>query len=164
MNGTIVAGWMLWSAFATAPPVQMPAPTVLGPKAFRDGDVIEITDVHATSPRLEQGETVTVRGRFRLNSQKEAHLALYLTQTEGDGMEEVDARQTMQAHGLRGEFELTTTIAHRGMLHVTYYDPESGKPFGGVYFGTREQMKEIADWDVREWYLRDSSHAAASAP
>jgi hypothetical protein len=147
----------LWMALAAAPPVQMPTPTVLGPKAFRDGDVIEITDVQATSPRLEQGDRVTVRGRFRLASQQRAQLALYLTQTEGDGVGEVEAAQTMTARGPRGEFELSTTIEHRGVLHVTFYDEESGKPFGGVYFGTERQMDEIADWDVRDWYLCDAS-------
>jgi hypothetical protein len=159
MNATFAAVWTLWSAFAAAAPEQMPAPTVLGPKAFRDGDVIEITDVQATSPRLEQGDTVTVRGRYRLDSQKSAQIALYLTQMESGGPTEVDARQTTQARGLRGEFELTTTIAHRGVLHVTYYDNESGKLFGGVYFGTREQMERIADWDVSEWYIREDLRA-----
>jgi hypothetical protein len=157
MNTTFAAVWMLWSAVVAAAPERMPAPTVLGPKAFRDGDVIEITDVQATSSRLEQGDTVIVRGRYRLASQKNAQLALYLTETESGGATEVDPRQTMQVDSLRGEFELTTTIAHRGALHVTYYDNDSGKPFGGVYFGTREQMERIADWDVSDWYLYKES-------
>jgi hypothetical protein len=159
MNVTFAVAWTLWSAFAATVPERMPAPTVLGPKAFRDGDVIEITDVQATSPRLEQGDTAIVRGRYRLESQKNAHLALFLTQTESGGATEVDPRQTMQVDALRGEFELTTTIAHRGVLHVTFYDNESGKPFGGVYFGTRDQMEQVADWDVRSWYLRESQGA-----
>jgi hypothetical protein len=161
MAATFLASWALWSAFAAAPPLQAPTSTVLGPKAFQDGDVIEITDVHSTSPRLEQGDRVTVRGRFRLESHKDAQLSLYLTQTQGDGREETDAAQTAHVCGLHGEFELSTTIKHRGALHVTYYDRQSGKPFGGVYFGTRAQMKQIADWDVSDWYLRDSSPPVA---
>ncbi len=51
-----------------------------------------------------------------------------------------------------GEFELKITIKHRGALHVTMYDPQSGKPFGGTYFGTVDQMKAIAHWDVN-YYL-----------
>jgi hypothetical protein len=131
----------------------MSAPTFLGPKAFRDGDVIEITDVIATSPRLEQGDSVTVRGRFRLESHNQAQLALYVTQTEGDGVEEVDRAQTVQVSDPRGEFELKATIKHRGVLHITFYD-QSGQPFGGVYFGTPAQMKQIGDWDLR-YYLQD---------
>jgi hypothetical protein len=45
-------------------------------------------------------------------------------------------------------FELKTTIKHRGLLHVTLYDARSGKPFGGTYFGTADQMRSIAGWDV----------------
>src|SRR4051812_37447949 len=110
MSAAFFPSWVLWFAFAAAPPAQMPTMTVLGPKAYQDGDVIEIIDVRATSPRLEQGDSVTVRGRFRLESHKEAQLSLYLTQTEGNGAEEVDATQTMMACGKCGSFELKTTI------------------------------------------------------
>jgi hypothetical protein len=51
-------------------------------------------------------------------------------------------------------FEVKTTIKHEGALHVTLYDTKSGKPFGGTYFGTPEQMKQIAAWDVG-YYLGD---------
>ncbi len=156
MESMLFSAWMIWSTFAAAPPMQMPTPTVLGPKAFLDGDVIELTDVQATSSRLEQGDSLTVRGRFRLESRDEARLALYVTQTAGDGIEEVDRSQTTLLSGLRGEFELKTMIKHRGVLHVTFYDTRSGKPFGGVYFGTPAQMSEIAHWDV-SYYLQDGS-------
>ena len=147
MKSVALAVWMMGAA-ALAAPEQEPTVTVLGPKAFRDGDVIEILDVRATSHRLEQGDSLTVRGRFRLESHDDAQLALYLTQTEGDGAEEVDPDQTVRVKQGRGEFELKTTIKHRGALHVTFYDRRSGKPFGGVYFGTRGQMKQIEKWDV----------------
>lgn len=154
MNSALLASCMIWCALATMPPAQMPALTVLGPKAFRDGDVIEITDVRATSARLEQGDSVTVRGRFRLESHDEAQLSLYLTQTEGDGVEETDPGQIVRVQKGRGEFELKTTIKHRGALHLTYYSSRTGKPFGGVYFGTPRQMKAIESWDVG-YYLQD---------
>ena len=147
MKSVAFAMWMMGAA-ALAPPVQEPTVTVLGPKAFRDGGVIEILDVRATSSKLEQGDSLTVRGRFRLESHEDAQLSLYLTQTEGDGKEEVDPAQTVRVAKGRGEFELKITIKHRGALHVTYYDRKSGKPFGGVYFGTREQMKQVEKWDV----------------
>ncbi len=151
MKAVLLTGLLLASSVLAAPPTQMPAPTVLGPKAFRDGDVIEITDVRATSPKLEQGDSLTVRGRIRLASQDEVQLGLYLTQTEGGGSEETDAAQTMQVkRGLR-EFELKATIKHRGVLHLTLYD-QAGQPIGGVYFGTARQMKAIADWSV-DYYL-----------
>jgi hypothetical protein len=155
MDGTFLCGWFVSLALATAAPIQTPVPTMLGPKAFLDGDVIEITDVQATSPRLEQGDTVTVRGRYRLASHENAQLALYLTQTESGSPTETDPTQVVEVDGLRGKFELKTTIAHRGALHVTFYELESGRPFGGVYFGTAEQMKRIADWDVG-YYLEEA--------
>jgi hypothetical protein len=129
----------------------MSAPTVLGPKAFRDGDVVEITDVRATSAKLEPGDSVTVRGRIRLASQDEAQLGLYLTQTEGNDEAETDKSQTTQVKRGLAEFELKATIKHRGVLHLTLYN-KSGRPFGGVYFGTAAQMKKIEEWSL-DYYL-----------
>ncbi len=126
----------------------------MGPKAFRDGDVIEITDVAATSPRLEPGDSVTVRGRARLTTPPHATLSLYLTQTESGGATESDASQSTQIDRGLHKFKLKTVIKHRGMLHVTFYDAKSGQPFGGVYFGTPAQMKQAAKWDVG-YYLVD---------
>ncbi len=142
------------SVVLAAPPRQSALETVLGPKAFRDGDVIDIADVQATSPRLEQGDAVTVRGRFRLESRREADLSLSLTQTEGDGQEETEAPQIVKVARGSGEFELKLTIKHRGMLHLTFYDRATGRPIGGVYFGTAEQMQRCANWDVG-YYLAE---------
>jgi hypothetical protein len=154
MKRLFIVALALSSLAAASPPVQRGVRTVLGPKAFRDGDVIEITDVTATSSRLEPGDSVTVRGRARLTTRSSADLSLYLTQTESGGATESDATQTVKIERGLHKFKLKTVIKHRGMLHVTFYDPESGKPFGGVYFGTAEQMKKAAKWDVA-YYLED---------
>jgi hypothetical protein len=151
MKYVLVAGFLLCSALGASPPAQTSAPTVLGPKAFRDGDVVEITDVRATSAKLEPGDSVTVHGRVRLASQDQARLCLYLTQTEGDGLEETDPPQEVQLKRGLGQFELKATIKHRGVLHLTLYDG-SGRPFGGVYFGTAVQMKRIEGWSL-DYYL-----------
>jgi hypothetical protein len=126
----------------------------LGPKAYRDGDVVQITGVTSTSARLEQGDTVTVKGRVRVDSTADARLCLYLTQTKGDGIEETDATQELVVKRGLTDFELTTTIKHKGVLHLTLYRTTDGKPFGGVYFGTPDQMKSISDSMVRH-YLND---------
>jgi hypothetical protein len=136
------------------PPAQEPVTTTLGPKAYREGDVVEITGVTATSPHLEQGDSVTVRGRVRLQSHPTADLSLYLTQTEGNGNEETDPAQVVRVSAGLHDFVLKTTIRHRGVLHVTLYDPGTGKPIGGTYFGTADQMKKIAKWDVSH-YLKN---------
>jgi hypothetical protein len=151
MKPVLVICLLLCSSLIAAPPAQMSAPTVLGPKAFRDGDVVEITDVRATSPRLEPGDSITVRGRVRLASQERARLCLYLTQTEGNGQEESDPSQEVQVKRGLGQFKLKATVKHRGVLHLTLYD-SSGRPFGGVYFGTPAQMKRIEGWSL-DYYL-----------
>lgn len=117
----------------------------LGPKAFKDGDVIEIQEVRSTSPRLEQGDTVTVKGRYRLQSTGSASLQLLLTQVEGGGAEETDASQITKAERGWKEFETTIAVKHHGVLHLTFYDNTSGKPFGGVYFGTESQLSLTKD-------------------
>ncbi len=110
---------MAYAAIA-APPAQESIPTVLGPKAYRVGDAIEITEVTATSPRLEQGDSVTVTGRFHLKSQESANLCLFLTQTVGDGKGNTEPSQKQPVNKGNGTFTLKTTIKNRGMLHVTY--------------------------------------------
>jgi hypothetical protein len=154
-SALFAAAVMAPAAIATAP-TQTDVPTVLGPKAFRDGDVIEIVDVKATSPKLEQGDSVTVRGRYRLESRQRANLALFLTQLEGDGNEETDAAQMKLIEQGLGGFELKATIKHRGVLHLSFYDVASGQGFGGVYFGTQAQVKQISDQGVGH-YLKDDS-------
>lgn len=153
MRKIAILGLLLVASLAVAAPPQQESVTpVLGPKLFRDGDVIEITDVTATSPRLEQGDTITVKGRARLQSRESATLSLYLTQTKGDGREETDKQQSVAVSKGLQDFELKITVKHQGVLHLTYYDLKSGQAIGGVYFGTSQQMKEIATWDLK-YYL-----------
>jgi hypothetical protein len=133
---------------AGQPPVQEPVATKLGPKAYRDGDVIEITNVTCTSPKLEQGDSLTVTGRIRLKSQQTVSLCLSVTQTEGDGYDVGDGPESIHVKKGQCDFALKITIKHRGALHVTMYDPKTGRPIGGTYFGTAEQMQKIAGWNV----------------
>jgi hypothetical protein len=140
------------SLVAGQPPLQEPIVTKLGPKAYRDGDVIEITNVTSTSPKLEQGDSLTVTGRVRLKSQQTASLCLSVTQTEGDGYDVGDGPESMQVKKGQCDFALKITIKHRGALHITMYDSKKGRPIGGTYFGTAEQMQKIADWNVA-YYL-----------
>jgi hypothetical protein len=61
----------------------------------------------------------------------------------------------MQVSRGSGEFVLSETIREEGRLHLSFYDPDTGNPFGGFYFGTEQQMREIADWNVKDWYLKE---------
>src|SRR5262249_998591 len=80
MKTTYVFAVAFASLALAAPPVQHSINVALGPKAYRDGDVIEITEVTATSDRLEQGDSITARGRVRLDSRSSGNLCLFLTQ------------------------------------------------------------------------------------
>ncbi|MEX2578442.1 MAG: hypothetical protein WD342_05230 [Verrucomicrobiales bacterium] len=135
---TLIAIFAVGTAFAE---IQSQEVSVkLGPKKFLDGDVVRIDSVRSTSPKLEVGDQVTVTGMYRLDSQPAAKLALYLTQIESDGIEETDAGQIVSAKRGWHEFTASITIKHRGHLHLTFYDDSTGTPFGGVYFGTPEQV------------------------
>ncbi len=151
LAGVLVLGLSL--GWGTAAPLMESVPVKLGPKAFRDGDVIQILEVESTSPKLEQGDSVVVRGRYRLDSEESAMLSLCLTHSEGNGIEEADATQTLPAAAGWHEFELSILIMRRGILHLTFHGQEEGRPFGGVYFGTVEQMARadhglVAHYDV----------------
>ncbi|MCB1230464.1 MAG: hypothetical protein KDN19_09375 [Verrucomicrobiae bacterium] len=138
-----LAGWLVLMGPGTAAPLMESVPVKLGPKSFRDGDVIQILEVESTSPRLEQGDMVTVRGKYRLVSEPSAILALFLTQTKGDGHEETDPSQTVAAVGGWHDFEATILVKHRGFLHLSFYDKVKGNGFGGVYFGTVDQVEKM---------------------
>ncbi len=116
-------------------------PFFLGPKQFTGADLIEIEEVRASSPRLEKGDKVVVKGRCRLDSRDAARLSLFLTHTGGDGRSTIDPAQRMEVKMGEASFELVTTVkADGGWLHVSLYPHEGGSSFGGVYFGTKEQM------------------------
>jgi hypothetical protein len=135
---------LLFGAFlavrSNAAPMTHEVSVKLGPKRFLDGDSVRIDSVTSTSPSLEPGDTVMVTGKYRLDSHEEATLALYLTQTEGNGIQETDPTQKSAAKRGWHKFTSVITVKYRGLLHLTFYDCTSGKPFGGVYFGTPKQI------------------------
>jgi PEGA domain/HEAT repeats len=124
----------------------------VGVKSFRPGDSITITEVKATSPDLKLGDTVVVKGYYTLVSEPKASLCLFATATKGSGSSPIRPGQTLGINKGEGQFELSETLDCDGYLHVTFYSVPGGKPFGGLYFGTAKQMKDIEHWDVRSWY------------
>ena len=123
-----------------------------GNKFFRQGDSISVTEVKATSPDLKPGDKVIVKGRAPLPSAPEASLCLFLTAAKGPGRSRIHPEQRLKIAKGEGEFELSETLQYDGYLHVAFYAAPQGKPFGGMYFGTAKQMKEIMHWDVQSWY------------
>ena len=75
-----------------------------------------------------------------------------MTATKGLGIGPVHPEQQRTITKGAGEFELSETLDGDGYLHVTFYSLSDGKGFGGMYFGTAKQMKEIATLDIPSWY------------
>jgi hypothetical protein len=123
-------------------------PFELGPKQFREGDLIVIEQVLATSPHLAVGDKVTVRGRYVLKSEERARLCLYLTTSDGAGPEPDFPTQKTEVTKGSGSFELAEVLRHPGHLHLSFYQSPGGRRFGTVYFGTAQQVKEISNWKL----------------
>jgi len=124
---------------------------VRGPARFKAGDAITIQKVQATSPKVEDGDTVVVRGRYDLQSRDQASLSLFLTRTNGEGGERIEPAQTIAVTRGSGEFALICDVRHAGALHVSFYGIPDGRPFGGVYFGPGPQMAKIKDWKLSDY-------------
>ena len=139
----------VWDAEKSAVTAIAPFSTI---KSFRDGDSITITEVKATSPDLKAGDKVIVKGHYTLSSKPKASLCLFLTASTGSGAGPIHPEQQLNIAKGEGEFELSETLEGDGHLHVTFYSVPDGKDFGGMYFGTAKQMKEIEHWHVENWY------------
>lgn len=123
---------------------------VLGQFKFLEGDSIVIDEVLSTSPKLSVGDRVVVRGHYRLKHRDEAKLSLFVTTREQVSVAVVKD-QTMAVRQGSGSFELACEIRNEGALHVSFYSVTSGRPFGGVYFGTEEQMQRIARMSLSDY-------------
>ncbi|MGO8747133.1 MAG: PEGA domain-containing protein [Thermoguttaceae bacterium] len=134
---------------------QKAVPVTLGVKFFKNGDSITITEVKATSPDLKAGDKVIVKGHYALSSKATASLCLFTTATTGSGKSAIRPEQRTGVTKGQGEFELSSTLDCDGYLHVTFYSVPQGQPFGGLYFGTAKQMKEIEHWDLRSRYTAE---------
>jgi hypothetical protein len=126
----------------------------LGSNCFIVGDEIRIESVTSTSTDLAVGDTITVTGKYRLESREHATVAFYLTKTEGDRVEETDPKQTIKAKRGWHQFTFTAviTVKHRGLLYLAFYDLTSGEPFGEVYFGTPDQIARSGQLVTKDHY------------
>lgn len=102
--------------------------------SFATGDAITITEVLASSPRIEAGDTVVVRGTYTLQSRPQAMLAISLTTNAPGVSTPIAAQSRKNVDAGTGTFELAYEIKQPGSLHVTFYPATSGSSFGGVYF------------------------------
>jgi hypothetical protein len=117
----------------------------LGPAEFSGGDLVIIDKVLSTSPALEIGDRVVVRGRYTLASRSAAKLGLSLTRTQTREPVPISPAANKQVTRGSGEFELVYEVRYIGCLHVSlsHPDPNDGRGFGTIYFGTREQLARV---------------------
>ncbi len=102
---------------------------------FEMGDLIIIDEVVASSPEWKVGDTIIVRGRYRLKSKSEGSLGFFLTTKGPSAATRVSPHQRQKIEEGAGTFELKHIIPGEGRLHVSFYPLPSGSSFGGVYFG-----------------------------
>ena len=126
-----------WAATMTVVPVK------LGLQRFEDGDSIVIEEVRATSPRMDVGDTVVVRGRYRLISEEKATLAVSLTRTQSREPMRVSPRASTEIKRGWGDFEVSIDVQKIGCLHLTFNRLPDRKAIGTVYFGTPEQLDRV---------------------
>jgi len=112
---------------------------VVGKQQFKSGDSIVIDQVLATSPTLDVGSKVVVRGHYRLASSAKATLGLYVTHRSAAGHDPSAPSQTAHVESASGSFELTCDITYDGDPHVSFYPSSGGESFGGVYFSAAPQ-------------------------
>lgn len=158
MRHTIWAACLgLLAACASSGAVQQGSlPYELGGELYPFGDAVEIHSVASDSGDYSVGATLTVRGTYRLESRAGACLYLGVTNNTGRPHEvpkpEVD-RSRADVKAGRGEFVLVAPIRSEGYPHVTFYDHETGQPFGGVYFGRDRWLQR----EVPTHYARSAS-------
>lgn len=102
---------------------------------FEAGDSIVVQQIVASSPQLKIGDTVVVRGQYRLQSRPQAALGFFLTTKGPSGPTPVSPKQRLEISAGTGSFELEHVVPADGFLHVSFYGRPSGSSFGGVYFG-----------------------------
>lgn len=101
---------------------------------FEPGDSITLQQVLASSPLMEPGDRVVVRGQYTLQSRAQGLIMISLTVNAPGYTEKVAPAAFKRIDAGSGTFELEYEIKQPGSLHVTFYPATSGSSFGGIYF------------------------------
>ncbi len=127
-----------------------PVDVVIGEAQYFNADHIKIRSVKSSGKGFEIGATVTVKGKYTLNSVEAANLCFYSTTTVKPGEKPrptpVQDSQRIKARKGKHKFTLSKVIAKDGRPHLTFYHPKTGKPFGGVYFGDKSNVLMKKSW------------------
>jgi hypothetical protein len=122
---------------ANAPSVDMPhvvaftgVQDVFGRNAI--GDAIVITAVHGTADKIAIGNTYRIDGAYTLDSQDEARLSAYLTDTQpNEPHRQMIPGQSITLKRGSGTFTLFLKVEDPGCPHVSFYPTSQGQSFAG---------------------------------
>ena len=134
---------LMTAVMALAAQALLPVAVALGPDEFADGDSIVIAAVLSTTPKMEIGDHVLVRGRYTLTSQAQAKLGLSLTRTQSQVSVPILPGANKQVSKGSGNFELVYEVTQVGCLRAGFSNLNDGKSFGTVFFGTPEQLARV---------------------
>jgi hypothetical protein len=132
----LLIGLGLVVGLASAHAELSPVAFVIGKQQFKPGDSIVIDQVLATSPKIEAGTKLVVRGHYELSSAAKASVGLFVTH-RSPAVRTPDAfapSQVAQLSQASGSFELSCDVTYDGDPHVSFYPDGGGNSFGGVYF------------------------------
>jgi len=119
-------------------------PFEFGASEMAAGDSITIDSIESRNKGFTVGGRYLVRGRYTLASHASAALVVSVTRNDRSGKDTAPARLEI-SKGV-GSFELPLEIGSPGHPHVTLYDPKSGLPFSGVYFGAGGWLLAAKSW------------------
>ena len=131
----LIIGLTLLAAIGHAVPALPEVPFKITSQEFEAGDEIIIESVFATSPELKIGDTVVVRGRYRLATRQSAMLGFFLTTNGPSEGTPVSPRQRADIKAGEGTFVMEHVVPALGRLHVSFYGAPRGGSFGEIYFG-----------------------------
>ena len=121
----------------------------VGKSTFRQGDSIRIRQVQRGK------DFMTVTADYELASAESARVSLHVTSTTTPTTA-VKVHQSQSQTVTRGKGSVT--IHHpdlqEGLPHLTFYDAQSGKAIGGIYFGTPDEATASQKLDLS--YMLDS--------
>ena len=137
-------------------PASTPNDVPTGKSSFRSGDSIRITNV-------QRGEGIlTVTADYELSSEPEARISLHITSTKGSGWSRTAASQSKTISKGKGSVTLHHPNVTEGLPHVSFYPTKGGSSFGGIYFGTPEEVAESRKYRLN--YMLDAKKDSAAVP
>jgi thiol-disulfide isomerase/thioredoxin len=134
-------------SISAADPTLVDVPYEVGATNFETGDEIKITEIRGTSENFKPKHEYWIKGTYTLRSRDRATLGASVTAQSSAGAipQPHDPDQSLEIKRGSGEFTLKLPMHRNGWPHVSFYPADGGQSFGGVYFGTGDNV-------LKEWW------------